>query len=76
MNLFDIILFIIIGLIGNYFLKIEKIDKETAYKIDIPENQNESASNKTINNVDLESVNSLLINASFEKDHNVIELFV
>ena len=60
-----IILFLVIGLIGNYLIKIDD-NQETAYKIEIPEVSSDSTTQIATNEQTIESITPLLINASLE----------
>ena len=63
-----IIIFVIIGLVGNFIVKIN-YDKSqiTAYKIDIPETSADSSKQTSANDEMAESVSTLLASASLEK---------
>ena len=60
-----IILFVIIGFVGNFLIKIEE-KQETAYKIEIPEVSSELSSQSVVNQKKIEPITPLLINASLE----------
>ena len=63
-----IIIFVIIGFVGNFIVKInynESLVK--AYKIDLPEASADSTVQKATNDEMVESVSSLLASASLEK---------
>ena len=63
-----IIIFVIIGFVGNFIAKInynESLVK--AYKIDLPETSTDSTMQKTTDNEMDESISSLLASASLEK---------
>ena len=68
-----IIIFTIIGLLGNYIIKIGDNDKEIAYKIDIPEKETRSADMDKSNLENIESIESLLINASLENGEKLFK---
>ncbi len=63
-----IIIFVIIGFVGNFIVKInynESLVK--AYKIDLPEASADSTMRKATNDEMIESVSSLLASASLEE---------
>ena len=63
-----IIIFVIIGLVGNFVIKINYDEsQETAYKIDIPEASVDSTIQKATNVEMVEAISSLLASASLEK---------
>ena len=54
-----IIIFVIIGFIGNFLVKVDSNkSQKTAYKIDIPETSVDSAS-QTVSNDNIEAISSL-----------------
>ena len=62
-----IIIFVIIGFIGNFLVKVDSNESQkTAYKIEIPETSVDSAS-QTVSNDNIEAISSLLVNASLDK---------
>ncbi len=66
-----IIIFVIIGLLGNFIVKIDYDEsQETAYKIDIPE-PSISTTQKTTNDEMIEAISPLLAGASFEKGKKI-----
>ena len=69
-----IILFVIIGVIGNFVVKI-KYDKsqETAYKIDIPETSADLTTQIATNDEEIEAISSLLTSASLEKGKKIFK---
>ncbi len=67
-----IIIFVIIGLVGNFVVKInynESLVK--AYKIDLPETSSDSTIQKATNDKVVESISSLLASASLEKGEKI-----
>ena len=63
-----IIIFVIIGFVGNFIVKINQNESLVkAYKIDLPEASTDSAMKKATNNEKFESISSLLASASLEK---------
>ena len=69
-----IIIFVIIGIVANYLVKINKNDgQETAYKIDIPDTPADSASSATISSLELEPISPLLVNASLKNGEKVFK---
>ena len=66
-----IIIFVFIGLIGNFIVKINYDESQkTAYKIDIPE-PSVSTTQKTTNDEMIETVSPLLADASLEKGDKI-----
>ena len=69
-----IIIFVIIGLVGNFVIKINYEESlETAYKIDIPEASVDSATKITTNDEMFEAISSLLSSASLEKGEKIFK---
>ena len=69
-----IIIFIIIGFVGNFIVKInynESLVK--AYKIDLPEVSADSTMRKATNDGMVESISSLLASASLEKGEKIFK---
>tara|TARA_B100000029_G_scaffold247726_1_gene244620 strand:+ start:734 stop:1282 length:549 start_codon:yes stop_codon:yes gene_type:complete len=66
-----IILFAIIGFLGNAIISISESPKETAYKIEIPEIESNQNITSTPTDSILESISPLLINASLEKGEKI-----
>ena len=69
-----IIIFVIIGFVGNFIVKInynESLVK--AYKIDLPEASADSTMRKATNDEMVESVSSLLASASLEKGEKIFK---
>ena len=67
-----IIIFVIIGFVGNFIVKInynESLVK--AYKIDLPETSADSTIQKATNDKMVESISSLLASASLEKGEKI-----
>ena len=67
-----IIIFVIIGFVGNFIAKInynESLVK--AYKIDLPETSTDSTMQKTTDNEMDESISSLLASASLAKNEKI-----
>ena len=67
-----IIIFVIIGFVGNFIVKInynESLVK--AYKIDLPETSADSTMQKATNDEIVESISSLLASASFKKGEKI-----
>ena len=58
-----VILFIFIGLIGNILIKVEE-NKETAYKIEIPEESSEALNQTASKDLTIEPILPLLIKCS------------
>ena len=65
-----VILFIVIGLIGNILIKVEE-NKETAYKIEIPEDSSETLNQTASKDLTIEPISPLLINASLENGEKI-----
>ena len=69
-----IIIFIIIGLVGNFVIKISYDEsQETAYKIDIPETSADSTTQITTNTEMVEAISLLLASASLEKGEKIFK---
>ena len=67
-----IIIFVIIGFVGNFIVKInynESLVK--AYKIDLPEGSADSTIQKATNDEIVESISSLLASASLERGEKI-----
>ena len=67
-----IIIFVIIGFVGNFIVKInynESLVK--AYKIDLPETSADSTIQKATNDEIVESISSLLASASLERGEKI-----
>ena len=67
-----IIIFVIIGFVGNFIVKInynESLVK--AYKIDLPETSADSTIQKATNDEMVESISSLLASASLERGEKI-----
>ena len=68
-----IIVFVIIGIVGNYLVKINKNDsQETAYKIEIPETSVVKTT-QTDQKDSIEAISSLLVNASLDKGEKIFK---
>ena len=69
-----IIIFVIIGLVGNFVVKID-YDKaqETAYKIDIPEASADSSAQTSTNDEMVEAISLLLAGASLEQGEKIFK---
>ena len=66
-----IIIFIIIGLIGNFIVKKDQFtEQENAYLIELPEKTKETVQSSSIDE-EVESISSLLINASLENGEKI-----
>ena len=65
-----IILFVLIGYIGNYLIKIEN-PEQTAYIIEIPEISNEAANQTVSEGEVLEPIAALLMNASLNNGEKI-----
>jgi len=69
-----LVVFFIINRIGNIVVDIEKHgEKETAYKIDIPELDTSSMTSSMTNEENIEPVSALLITASFENGEKLFK---
>ena len=70
-----IILFVIIGVIGNFLIKLDKNpDQETAYKIEIPETTINKSLNTSNNNDEIiETISLLLAGASLDKGEKIFK---
>ena len=69
-----IIIFVIIGLVGNFVVKIKYDEsQETAYKIDIPETSDDLTTQIAINDEEIEAISSLLTSASLEKGEKIFK---
>lgn len=67
-----IILFVIIGLVGNFIVNLkEDPEQKTAYKIEIPETENESVPKSLSGLETLEPISPLLINASLNNGEKI-----
>ena len=67
-----IVFLFIIGKAGNYIVNIDQTDqKETAYKISIPEENLESTTSMENVDVTIESISSLLVSASLENGEKI-----
>jgi len=63
-----IIIFVIIGFVGNFVVKIKYDEPQiTAYKIDIPETSADSSTQTSANDQMIESISLLLAGASLEQ---------
>ena len=69
-----IIIFVIIGLVGNFVVKIN-YDKSqiAAYKIDIPETSADSSTQTSANDEMIESISLLLAGASLEQGEKIFK---
>ena len=68
-----IIIFVIIGFIGNFLVKVDyNENQETAYKIEIPETSVDSTTQK-VSNDNIEEISSLLVNASLDKGEKIFK---
>ena len=69
-----IILLIVINVVGNYLTKYDhnKV-QETAYKIEIPETSVDISIKTAVNNEKIESVSSLMANASLDEGKKVFK---
>ncbi len=69
-----IIIFVIIGLVGNLVVKINYDEPQiTAYKIDIPETSADSSTQTSANNGMVESISLLLAGASLEQGEKIFK---
>ena len=69
-----IIIFIIIGLVGNFVVKINYDESQiTAYKIDIPETFTDSSTQTSANDEMVESISLLLAGASLEQGEKIFK---
>ena len=69
-----IIIFVIIGLVGNFVVKINYDESlETAYKIDIPEASADLATQIATNAEMVEAISLLLASASLEKGEKIFK---
>jgi len=69
-----IIIFVIIGLVGNFVVKINYDEPQiTAYKIDIPETSADSSTQTSTNDKMVESVSLLLAGASLEQGEKIFK---
>ena len=69
-----IIIFVIIGLVGNFVVKINYDESQiTAYKIDIPEASADSSTQKSANNEMIEAISLLLAGASLEQGEKIFK---
>ncbi len=69
-----IIIFVIIGLVGNLVVKINYDEPQiTAYKIDIPETSADSATQTSTNDKMVESISLLLAGASLEQGEKIFK---
>ena len=69
-----IIIFVIIGLVGNFVVKINYDESQiTAYKIDIPETSADSLTQTSANNEMVESISLLLAGASLEQGEKIFK---
>ena len=67
-----IIIFLIIGLVGNFVVKFNYDESlETAYKIDIPETPSDSTTPIATNGEMVEAISLLLADASLEKGEKI-----
>ena len=67
-----IIIFVIIGLVGNFVIKINYDEsQETAYKIDIPLTSVDSTTPTDINDKAVKAISPLLADASLEKGEKI-----
>ena len=67
-------IFFIIDRVGDTFINIEKNnEKETAYKIEIPESDINDTVSKSITDESIEPVSALLITASFENGEKLFK---
>ena len=69
-----IIIFLIIGFVGNFIVKINYSEsQETAYKIDIPETSADSITQKATNDEIIDAIYPLLVDASLEKGEKIFK---
>ena len=69
-----IIIFVIIGLVGNLVVKINYDEPQiTAYKIDIPETSADSSTQTSANNEMVEAISLLLAGASLEQGEKIFK---
>ena len=69
-----IIIFVIIGLVGNLVVKINYDEPQiTAYKIDIPETSDDSFTQTSANDEMVESISLLLAGASLEQGEKIFK---
>ena len=69
-----IIIFVIIGLVGNLVVKINYDEPQiTAYKIDIPETSDDSFTQTSANDGMVESISLLLAGASLEQGEKIFK---
>ena len=69
-----IIIFVIIGLVGNLVIKINYDEPQiTAYKIDIPETSADSSTQTSANDEMVESISLLLAGASLEQGEKIFK---
>ena len=69
-----IIIFVIIGLVGNLVVKINYDEPQiTAYKIDIPETSADSSAQTSTNDKMVESISLLLAGASLEQGEKIFK---
>ena len=69
-----IIIFVIIGLVGNLVVKINYDEPQiTAYKIDIPETSADSSTQTSANDEMIESISLLLAGASLEQGEKIFK---
>ena len=67
-----LLMVIIVGYVGNTIINIEKNNqKETAYKIEIPESDASMVALKNTNDLVIEPIATLLLTASFESGSNL-----
>ena len=69
-----IIIFVIIGLVGNFVVKINYDESQiTAYKIDIPEASADSSTQTSANDEMVEAISLLLAGASLEQGEKIFK---
>ena len=69
-----IIIFVIIGLVGNFVVKIKYDEPQiAAYKIDIPETSADSSAQTSANDEMIESISLLLAGASLEQGEKIFK---
>ena len=69
-----IIIFVIIGLLGNFVVKIKYDEPQiAAYKIDIPETSADSSAQTSANDEMIESISLLLAGASLEQGEKIFK---
>ena len=69
-----IIIFVIIGLVGNFVVKINYDEAQiTAYKIDIPEASADSSAQTSANDEMVEAISLLLAGASLEQGEKIFK---